>query len=666
MGNKIIIGLMSTALVFPTLGNFAQAEEQPNSDNGQVNLQTQDTQTEEMVETGDVDEQKDSQANLTEHPEETPTETPEDTSTELVGIPDSSSEPNLDESVRSSENNDEVETSGDSLQEIISDNTVEVKSEGEIERENSTSVQTLSDQGVVTQGDTTYYLNSLGEIIYSEVYSGATLTNIQEYYPNSTMENASTNIKYIYNINLEGNIISSAKLDQQSQAVTNRYEYYSGTIYDGEQANKIKYSIDINHEGYVTKAAKRENETQQILSWYEYYPKTTYGTHYKKIKYRIDLDDEGFVKKASQRENGTTRTVAWFEYYPGTTYGTHYKHIKYRIDLDSNGYVKKASQRKNGTSRTITWFEYYPGTTYGTHYKHIKYRIDLDANGNVKKASQRKNGSSRTITWFEYYPGTKYGVHYKHIKYRIDLNANGYVRRAQKRENGSTRTLSWYEYYSGTTYGTHYKHILYKIDLDSSGYVREATKRENGSQRVLVWYDYSPKTTYGSHASNISGRKLNVPLVGQLPELPTGCEITAVTMMLNYKGLNLDKVQLANEMPKHPWDPSLGYVGNPFTKRGWTVYPSALRGLVKKYAGDVEILTGKSNSYIESQLRGGTPVVVWVSPMHGFSVHALTLTGYDQSHYYFNDPWTAEKDVKMTKSKFNKIWKNQGKKAISY
>ncbi|MBY0097113.1 C39 family peptidase [Mesobacillus maritimus] len=159
---------------------------------------------------------------------------------------------------------------------------------------------------------------------------------------------------------------------------------------------------------------------------------------------------------------------------------------------------------------------------------------------------------------------------------------------------------------------------------------------------------------------------LNVPLTPQLPELPTGCEITAVTMMLQYKGANVDKIKLAREMPKHPWDPSYGYVGDPFTKRGWTVYPSALMGLVKKYAGSSENLTGKSNDFIDKNLSNNKPVVVWVSPMHGFSVHALVLTGYNQKSYYFNDPWTGEKDVKMSKSEFNKIWKNQSKRAISY
>ncbi|WP_245823049.1 C39 family peptidase [Lactobacillus terrae] len=32
-----------------------------------------------------------------------------------------------------------------------------------------------------------------------------------------------------------------------------------------------------------------------------------------------------------------------------------------------------------------------------------------------------------------------------------------------------------------------------------------------------------------------------VPLINQNPELPNGCEITAITMMLNYAGVNVDK-----------------------------------------------------------------------------------------------------------------------------
>ncbi|WP_462413294.1 C39 family peptidase [Neobacillus sp. Marseille-QA0830] len=160
--------------------------------------------------------------------------------------------------------------------------------------------------------------------------------------------------------------------------------------------------------------------------------------------------------------------------------------------------------------------------------------------------------------------------------------------------------------------------------------------------------------------------KLNVPLIGQRPELPTGCEITAVTMMLKYKGVEVDKVTLANAMPRNPENPELGYVGDPFTEDGWTVYPAALLDLVKNYAGGSKNRTGISHQEIEESLTNNKPIVVWVGPIHGFTVHALVLTGYDQENYYYNDCWTNEKDVKISKTDFNTIWENQNKRAISY
>lgn len=39
----------------------------------------------------------------------------------------------------------------------------------------------------------------------------------------------------------------------------------------------------------------------------------------------------------------------------------------------------------------------------------------------------------------------------------------------------------------------------------------------------------------------------NFPILYQMPELPTGCEITAMTMVLNYYGLLAEKVEMATE-----------------------------------------------------------------------------------------------------------------------
>ncbi len=326
--------------------------------------------------------------------------------------------------------------------------------------------------------------------------------------------------------------------------------------------------------------------------------------------------------------------------------------------MNGSGYVNKAVKMDEGTGRVVSRYEYYPNAEYGKHGKRIKYRFDLDASGYVNKAVKMEEGTGRITSRYEYYPKAAYGKHGKKIKYRFDLDASGYVNKAVKMEEGTGRITNRYEYYPKTVYGNHGKNIRYTFAI-SSGYVQSAAKFEQGTGRVLAWYSYLPNTVYGKHGTRISKRVMNVPAINQLPELPTGCEITAVAMMLQYKGVPVDKIKLAKEMPRHSWNPNLGYVGDPFTKRGWTVYPPALMNLVKKYAQSAKNLTGAADGTVEKQLASLRPVVVWVSPMHGFNVHALVLTGYDAKYFYFNDPWTGKKNQKISKAEFYKIWKNQ-------
>ncbi|MGM0777986.1 MAG: C39 family peptidase [Bacillota bacterium] len=483
------------------------------------------------------------------------------------------------------------------------------------------SSQALQKEKTIIEGDTKYFLNTSGYLTYAEVYSNNKLVAIKEFYPNTSHEKADEHVKFIFSLNQNGYIIKAQKLKEDSQQPEIYYEYYPQTLY-GKHGKKIKYIFEMNTSGYITSATQREADTQQILAIYQYYPQTSYGSHGSKIK-------------------------LFFEF-------------------NSSGYLNKATQREKNTQRIISAYEYYPGTVYGKHSTSIKYIFDLNKSGNVILASQREKGSQRILTLYEYYPNSSFGKHGDKIIHIFDINKSGHITKATKREKGSQRIQSWFEYYPQTYYGSHSNRIKYIFDIGSSGYINKASMRESGTQRILSVYFYTPKTTYGNHGSKISGLQLNVPLVSQLPQLPTGCEITAVTMMLQYKGAAADKVKLANEMPKHPYSPYFGYVGDPFTKFGWTIYPTALLGLVKKYAGSSINLTGKSNAAIEAHLSNRKPVVVWVSPMHGFSVHAITLIGYDSSNYYFNDPWTGQKNVKINKSEFNKLWSNQEKRAISY
>ncbi|MCM3737900.1 GW domain-containing glycosaminoglycan-binding protein [Bacillus cytotoxicus] len=204
------------------------------------------------------------------------------------------------------------------------------------------------------------------------------------------------------------------------------------------------------------------------------------------------------------------------------------------------------------------------------------------------------------------------------------------------------------------------KNLKLKMSINLNGVTWYAFDKGNGN---VFWVDSSAVSE--GHAFP----RLDVPIIEQRDaynparDLVYGCEITAVTMMLQYAGANVDKVQLANEMPYHPFDPNQGFVGDPWGDgRVNTIYPPALMGLVNKYTGTAVNLTGQE---IKRNLDNDKPVVVWLK-MHGFGVHAITLTGYDDNAFYYNDPWTGEKEASMHWSTFYNSWDTQKRRAISY
>jgi uncharacterized protein YvpB len=159
--------------------------------------------------------------------------------------------------------------------------------------------------------------------------------------------------------------------------------------------------------------------------------------------------------------------------------------------------------------------------------------------------------------------------------------------------------------------------------------------------------------------------RMNVAVIGQLPELPAGCEITAVTMMLRYKGASVTKEALAEEMPRATnVDPNMGFVGSPYSKSGMTIYPPALMNLVKKYAGTSVNLTGASTDKLNDYLSRDHPIVIW-GTYDGFYFHALILTGYTENGFYYNDPWTGTKRW-MNNKQMLTHWNALDRRALTY
>lgn len=67
--------------------------------------------------------------------------------------------------------------------------------------------------------------------------------------------------------------------------------------------------------------------------------------------------------------------------------------------------------------------------------------------------------------------------------------------------------------------------------------------------------------------------ELDVPTILQNPELPTGCEITSLTILLNYLGYPMDKTDLAKNYLEYTYSTSLtfsdAFIGNPFHNDGY-------------------------------------------------------------------------------------------------
>lgn len=192
---------------------------------------------------------------------------------------------------------------------------------------------------------------------------------------------------------------------------------------------------------------------------------------------------------------------------------------------------------------------------------------------------------------------------------------------------------------------------------------------------------------------------LNAPVIKQHPELPSGCEITSLTMLLQFYGVTKGKTELASEMKKDPTpmvrddDGSIAYWGNPNTgfvgditgrTRGFGIYHSALFELLKKYVPSGVDLTNGSFDRVEQFISDGAPAVVWttidfnvpskwvvwdtpIGPIQTtFQEHAVLLVGYDEQNVYVNDPWTGRAQVAVNKEQFVQTWEAMGKQAISY
>ena len=176
---------------------------------------------------------------------------------------------------------------------------------------------------------------------------------------------------------------------------------------------------------------------------------------------------------------------------------------------------------------------------------------------------------------------------------------------------------------------------------------------------------------------------LDVENIFQNPELPNGCEITSLAIVLNYKGYDVDKCNLSdNYLPK--WkdltgDPEYYYLREP-RSNGFYCFAPCLCTTIDNYneANETDIeysdLTGCEATDLYAELYKGNPVIVWGtlrwrSPIKYSSglysnLHCMVLSGCDEEIVNIVDPIYGDRFRTIKRATFEKIWTKMGKRAL--
>ncbi|HNZ98721.1 C39 family peptidase [Ruminococcus sp.] len=179
----------------------------------------------------------------------------------------------------------------------------------------------------------------------------------------------------------------------------------------------------------------------------------------------------------------------------------------------------------------------------------------------------------------------------------------------------------------------------------------------------------------------------------QKPELPTGCEVTALCEVLQYLCFDIDKVALSDEFM--PMDNNgittmkTAYIGDPKSDEGFGCFAPVIVQTADDYFESVNSpcyavdITGSSMNEIYYQVSQGRPVVIWSTINQIITTpnlrwvtnegeemwfndfqHCVAIYGYDleEKVVHIADPLVG--NVKYEISKFEQTYEVMGKQAV--
>lgn len=201
------------------------------------------------------------------------------------------------------------------------------------------------------------------------------------------------------------------------------------------------------------------------------------------------------------------------------------------------------------------------------------------------------------------------------------------------------------------------------------------------------------KNTKGFSASD---RILEVPYLSQEGILPTGCEAVSAAMVLQYWGVDIDAVELAEILPCSPLsekkgelygpDPNEYFVGSPFDPDSYGCYAPVIEKVISQAAPSLsaQVLYDCSlDTLYQEYVSQGIPVLLWCTinmqeSYHGAAwllpdgspfvwrsnEHCLVLAGRENGEYICMDPYDSNGQISIPSALLEQRYEEMGSQSV--
>lgn len=195
----------------------------------------------------------------------------------------------------------------------------------------------------------------------------------------------------------------------------------------------------------------------------------------------------------------------------------------------------------------------------------------------------------------------------------------------------------------------------------------------SAQQNTVAEHDVETPILYDKQVKYVFDEKQDL----QMPELPTGCEATALGTLLRMNGVNVTKFDVADAMPKSDGsDFVYSFWGNPYSATdGWACMAPCSVITANKFLKNSNKVAVEYTGADLTELK--FPSVVWVTmylndpkpsnyESNGYRLfrnpHCVVVTRIELDSVYVIDPLVGE--VAYPLERFNNVYKELGCQAV--